>query len=385
MKAIEGGWPAEATFESTFSGDRYYDDDYFEKELKNIWFKTWLCAGREEEIPQPGDYFTVQIAHENFICIRSHDGDINTFFNVCRHRGSRLCDAACGHFSRGYIICPYHSWMYSGDTGEVLKTPNIPEGRQDFNKENHSLVQVKTEVWDGIVWINIDPNAPSLKESFNLPESWSIYERYQMNRLKLGKKKTYTVEANWKLIMDNAEECYHCPNIHPELSRTTPPTQSRDWVGERVPDTEVLKHNGAMELKAGFARVNIDGKAYRPVFPGLTEEDQGKIVYLHILPHSYICMASDYVFIAALWPMKPNQTMVKGYWLFDPEILQDENSYISDAVDFWDITSKEDWEACARAQLGNQSMVYKNGGTLTPIDWRVAKFKRYVQSAMGDE
>lgn len=385
MKTIEGGWPADATFEATLSGSHYYDYGYFEKELKNIWLKTWLCAGREEEIPQPGDYVTVQIAHESFICTRSHDGDVNTFFNVCRHRGSRLCDEASGHFSKGRVICPYHSWMYSGDTGELLKAPNIPEDHQDFNKQDHSLVQVRTELWDGFIWINIDPDAPSLQESFNLPESWSIYERYQMNRLKLGKKKTYTVDANWKLIMDNAEECYHCPNIHPELSRTTPPNNSRDWVGEGVPETEVLKHNGAMELKAGFERVNIDGEPYRPVFPGLTEEDQRRIVYLHILPHSYICMASDYVFIAALWPMKPNQTMVKGYWLFDPVVLEDEHPPISDAVDFWDITSKEDWEACERAQLGNESIVYKNGGTLTPIDWRVAKFKKYVQSALGEE
>ncbi|SFE80444.1 aromatic ring-hydroxylating oxygenase subunit alpha [Alteribacillus iranensis] len=379
MKTIEGGWPAEAKFESTFPGKEYYDKQVFQRELEKIWFKTWLCAGREEEIPNHGDYLTVQIAHENFVVMREKNGNVNAFYNVCRHRGSRLCKSETGHFSRGQIICPYHSWMYSGDTGELVKAPNVPEDDEEFSLSDHPLVQVRAETWDGFIWINVDPNAPSLKESFRLPESWSIYKKYQLENLKIGKKKSYLVHANWKLIMENAEECYHCPNIHPELSRTTPPNQPRNWVSEDVPETKVIKHVGAMELKAGFDRVNIDGKAYRPTFTELTEEDKRKIAYLHIFPHSYICMASDYVFIAAMWPISPEKTMVKGYWLFDPEVLASEDAYIQDAVDFWDITSKEDWEASELVQQGNQSQVYKSGGVLTPLDWRVANFKKYVE------
>ncbi|SFP02902.1 aromatic ring-hydroxylating oxygenase subunit alpha [Salibacterium halotolerans] len=382
MNMIEGGWPSDAAFESTLPGEKYYDGETFRKELEKIWFKTWLCAGREEEIPNTGNYTTVQIAHENFIVTRGSDGQINAFYNVCRHRGSRLCTAESGHFSRGNIICPYHSWMYSGDSGQLKKAPNIPEEDEHFDKSEHSLVKIKAEAWDGYIWINVDPNAPPLEESFNLPESWAIYERYQMDRLKLGKKKTYTVKANWKLLMENAEECYHCGNIYPELSRTTPPSQPRNWVGEDVPETTVLKHVGAMALKSGFERVNIDGNAYRPVFPGLNEDENNKIAYLHIFPHSYICMASDYVFIAAMFPIKPDETLVKGYWLFDPEILEQEDPPIDDAVDFWHVTSQEDWEASELVQLGNQSKAYENGGVLTPIDWRVANFKKYVQSEL---
>ncbi|WP_339237547.1 aromatic ring-hydroxylating dioxygenase subunit alpha [Oceanobacillus sp. FSL W7-1281] len=382
MKSIEGGFPSYAKFEPTSPGSDYYDPNHFHEELEKIWFKTWLLAGREEEIPNSGDYKTVQVAHENFIVTRGSDGEINTYYNVCRHRGSRLCTTEAGNFPRGRIICPYHSWMYSGDTGELTKAPNISDEDEGFDRSEHSLVSIRTETWDGFIWINADSEAPSLKESFNLPESWSIYEQYQMHRLKIGKTGTYNVKANWKLLMDNAEECYHCGTIHPELSKATPPMQPRQWVDKEVPETKVIKHVGSMGLNPGFERVNVDGKAYRPVFPGLSEEDQRKIAYLHIFPHSYICMASDYVFIAAIFPIKADESVVKGYWLFDPDVLEKDDAYIDDAVEFWDVTCQEDWEACALAQEGNESRSYKNGGTLTPIDWRVANFKKYVQNEM---
>src|SRR5690625_1509875 len=170
-KSIEGGFPSYAKFEPTAPASDYYDPVHFQKELDKIWFKTWLLAGREEEIPNRGDYKTVQIAYENFIVTRGLDGKVHSYYNVCRHRGSRLCTKESGHFNRGNIICPYHSWMYSGDTGELTKAPNISDEDEGFDKSEHSLVSIKTESWDGFIWINADPNAPPLKESFNLLES----------------------------------------------------------------------------------------------------------------------------------------------------------------------------------------------------------------------
>ncbi|SDH67608.1 aromatic ring-hydroxylating oxygenase subunit alpha [Alteribacillus bidgolensis] len=383
MKTIEGGWPKEAKFEPTFLGYEYTDQDSFRKEVEQIWMKTWLLAGRIEEVPNVGDYFTIQLEKESLICMRTQEGSIQTYYNVCMHRGSRLCEEGTGNMSKGYITCPYHSWMYDGETGKLLSAPNIPRETEEFSCEKVQLHSVRTEIWDGYIWINMDPNAPSLEESFRLPESWSIYEKYDMKNLRIGSQKTYTVHANWKLLMENASECYHCGNIHPELSRVTPPNRPRQWIDKNIPDTEVLKHVGAMELKPGLERVNLDGKAYRPPFPNLKEEDVSKIYYLHFFPHSYICMASDYVFVAAMWPIDVDKTIVKGYWLFTPEVLENKEP-IQDAIDIWDITSKEDWEACEWAQQGNESRVYESGGILTPIDWRVAKFKHYVHKKLEE-
>lgn len=383
VKVIEGGYPEHATFERTFPGKAYTDPEFFQKELDHIWFKTWLCAGRAEEIPKTGDFLTVEIAGESLIIIRAQDGSINTFYNVCRHRGSRLCEADNGNFSKGYLTCHYHSWMYDGKTGDLINAPNIPNDDQDFVKEDRSLKKIKTEVWDGYIWINLDENAESLKDAFALPESWALYNQYNMKNLKLGKKKTYKVAANWKLIMENAAECYHCSNIHPELSRTTPPSRSRVKVDEKIPETEVVKHTGGMDLRPGFERINIDGKVYRPPFPGLPEEEINKIYYLHIYPHLYIGMSADYVFMATIFPVTPEESIVQGYWLFDPEELEKDDAYIQDAVDFWDVTSLQDWEAAELAHEGNKSRTYENGGILTPAEWRVTAFKKYVESKVN--
>src|SRR5690625_5284367 len=236
-KLLEGGFPDHARFESTFDRDAYYDKDYFQKELENIWFKTWLAAGRVEEVPNTGDFITTTIAHENLIIIRAADGSINTFYNVCRHRGSRLCRTEDGNFSRGYITCPYHSWMYDGSTGELVNAPNIPDDDPDFDKTERALFGVKTETWDGYIWINLDQNAPSLAESFKLPQSWNRYNQYNMKDLKLAKKKTYTVKCNWKYIMENTSECYHCGIINPDMRRVNPPSRDRLTGDDYMPET----------------------------------------------------------------------------------------------------------------------------------------------------
>lgn len=378
-KVLEGGYPEHAKFESTFHRDAYYDKNYFQKELDNIWYKTWLCAGRAEEVPNTGDFITVTLAHENLIVIRAVDGSINTFYNVCRHRGSRLCGTGEGNFSSGYITCPYHSWMYDGSSGELVNAPNISNDDPDFDMAAHSLFGVQTEVWDGFIWINFDKNAPTLHESFKLPESWKRYNQYNMKDLKLGEKKTYTVKANWKYIMENTAECYHCGNIHPELSRVTPPSRDRVTVDDDMPETEVVKHTGGMDLRPGFDRVNIDGKAYRNPFPGLNDEETKKIYYLHIYPHLFIGMAADYVVMVTYYPVNESETIVNGYWLFEEDVLA-KGEHIQDAIDFWDTTNQQDFEACELVHEGNRSFAYKDGGILTPTEWRTAEFKRYVQS-----
>lgn len=378
-KVIEGGFPDHAKFESTFHQGAYHDEDYFQRELDNIWFKTWLAAGRAEEVPNTGDFITITIAQENVIIIRSADDSINTFYNVCRHRGSRLCGADDGNFSGGYITCPYHSWMYDGGTGELVNAPNISEDDPGFDKAERSLFGVQTEVWDGFIWINFDQNAPSLAETFKLPQSWERYNQYNMKDLKLGKKIMYTVKANWKYIMENTAECYHCANIHPELSRVTPPSRDRLTVDDDMPETEVLKHTGGMDLRKGFERVNIDGKAYRKPFPGLNNEETKKIYYLHIYPHLFIGMSADYVVLVTLFPVSTEETIVQSYWMFEENVV-DNDEHMQDAIDFWDTTNKQDFDAVELVHKGNRSVAYKNGGLLTPTEWRTAAFKRYVQS-----
>jgi Rieske 2Fe-2S family protein len=183
--------------------------------------------------------------------------------------------------------------------------------------------------------------------------------------------------------MENALECYHCSTIHPELSRCTPPTIARHWIHDDVPGTKVLLHAGAMELAPGIDRMTIHGTSNRPFFPDITEEDKRRIYYFFIFPQMFFALASDYVFFFTAWPIAADKTLVVGYWLFEPRVLNDPNYDISDAIEFWDVTSLQDWKASELVQQGNQSKAYAKGGVLIPNDWRVGKFCDYVRSELG--
>lgn len=383
MKLIEGGWPSDATVSPTLSGPHYYDASYFQRELDAIWFKSWLCAGRLDEIAHPGDFFTREVGKDNVLCIRGQYDTVRAYYNVCRHRGSRLCAQDQGHMSNRVIFCPYHSWGYRIDSGELVATPNIPDDLPGFNRSEYALVPLKTEVWQGFVWINFDLHAPSLDEWLGLPDTFEPYFRYHLDELKTGAQKTYTIEANWKLIMENALECYHCPTIHPELSRCTPPTLPRHWIHDSVAENKVVKHAGAMELAATFQRAGMTGKAQRPVFRDITPYDARRIYYFFVYPHVFFAMASDYVFLFTLWPSHSTRTVTRGYWLFDEKTLSHPDYDIADAVSFWDVTNQQDWVASELVQKGNESRAYARGGVLIPNDWRVAKFMRYIESELA--
>ncbi|MCY0887025.1 MAG: aromatic ring-hydroxylating dioxygenase subunit alpha [Alicyclobacillaceae bacterium] len=383
-KLVEGGWPEGTIVRPTLPGKDYYDVQNYQRELEKIWFRTWLCIGRVEEWKNAGDFITTQVAHENVMSVLTSDGQIKSYYNVCRHKGSRLCEGSSGHFHQGRIFCPYHSWGYNADSGALIRTPNLPDDLEGFCRDDFSLFQVRTETAHGFVFINFDKDTESLEQALGLPESFDIYERYHFQRLRLGHKKSYVVEANWKLIMENALECYHCSTIHPELSRCTPPTIARHWVHDEVPGTKILMHAGAMQLAPGFERMTMDGVGRRPFFPDITEQDRKGIYYFFIFPHLFFAVASDYVFYFSAWPMAGDKTLVVGHWLFEPEVLENPEYDISDAVDFWDITSVEDWKASELVQQGNQSKAYEHGGVLIPNDWRVGKFSDYVRNELAD-
>lgn len=384
MRLVEGGWPAGTTVEHTLPGEHYTSPAVFGRDLERIWFNTWLCAGRVEQIPFKGDFFTRQVGDESVIVVRNREGGISAFYNVCRHRGSRLCNAEAGNLKGAVIRCSYHSWTYDTTRGALIATPNIPDDTEVFDKTRFPLFPLRIETWEGLIWINFNPDAPSLSEALGLPSTYAYYERYHLGELKVGKVIPYDVSANWKIVMENGLECYHCANIHPELSRCTPPTLPRHWLHEELPESKVFKHSGGMDMAPGFEAVNLDGKPRRPRFRDLTERDARTIYYAFVYPQMLLGFAPDYVFFFTVWPVAVSRTRVWAYWLFDPSVIAGEDFDPSDTVEFWDITNRQDWEACAVAQLGSQSRAYRNGGVLVQSEWRVNKFRRYVLEEVQD-
>lgn len=385
MKLVEGGWPTNARVGSTLTGRHYSDARNFDRELDLIWADTWLCAGRVEDLPLPGSYFTREVGKESVLCVRDQMNEVHAYFNVCRHRGSRICAQEQGQLAGGLVFCPYHSWGYRMDSGELAKTPNIPDDMEGFNKRDFPLKSLKADVWMGFIWINFNPQADTLAQSLGLPETFDPYANYHLEELKVGARREYDVRANWKLIMENALECYHCSTIHPELSRCTPPTLPRHWLHDVVAESDVVKHAGAMTLANGFERVGLTGDVHRPTLKGLKEDDRRRVFYFFVYPHAFFALAPDYVFLFTLWPTHVDDTVVRAYWLFEEQVLADPHHDLSDAVEFWDTTNQQDWIASELVQKGNESRVYQDGGVLIPNDWRVAQFSQYIQQRMSSK
>lgn len=379
MKLINGNMVSQTA--RTLPGRAYFRPEQFELELERIWYKKWLCAGREEEVAKPGDFFLRQVGFESLLFVRGHDGQIHGFYNTCRHRGSRLCVTDRGHFRSQDITCPYHSWKYQMDNGDLISAPGFVEGLEGFDRSRYPLKSFIVKRWQGFIWFTLADERVGQSED-DFPNDLGYYEKYRLAQLKTGRTMTYDVKANWKLIMENSIECYHCTTIHPQLSRATPPSNPW-WWNDNAPTGLDFMDVGGMTLAQNFERASLTGQAVRPRFSTITDEDARAVYYFSVLPHTLFGLAADYVFCFTLWPLGPEETRVIAYWLADPSVL-DQDQVLDDAFEFWDMTNRQDWMAIELAQKGVKSRAFKDGGIVGADDWLVGKFVHYIQSQVGE-
>jgi Rieske 2Fe-2S family protein len=356
---------------------RYYvDPAIYERERERLFFAKWLCAGRQEEWAEPGDYALRDVAGESVIVVRDKVGKIHAFYNVCRHRGSVLCESARGRFPRHGITCPYHAWTYGFD-GRLQGTPYIV-GMPDFRKADYPLYAVHVAPWGGFVWLNLAADPPPL--SAELGGLWTHFARYNLETLRRARRIEYDIVANWKLLVENFGECYHCPTIHPELNRGTPYLGG----GSARLEGEAAWRGGAwMDLADGFATLTIRGEARRPTLPGLAPEDRRRVYYNTVYPNLFLSLHPDYVLTHTLWPAGPDRTRIVCEWLFPPDVMAMPGFDPSDAVEFWDLTNKQDWHVCELAQRGNRSRAHVQGVHVGQ-EAGPQYFNRYYLATMGN-
>jgi Rieske 2Fe-2S family protein len=323
-------------------------------EQAGLFARTWLCVGREADIPGAGDFFTRELAGDSVIVLRGADGLVRAFFNVCRHRGSRLIDETSG-WGLNRILCPYHAWSYRLD-GNLAQIPGKPGPRAEESggREGLGLVPVNSGSHDGFIFLNLDSAAPPLASSLgDLPD----LSRFRLAELRRGWRRTYEVQANWKLICENYSECYHCPGAHPQLARLSE-LISRS---HRPMEIGANFNGGPMELKSGIETMSLSGKRTVPVIPGLSADDHRYVYYYVIYPNLLLSPHPDYVLTHTAWPLAPDRTRVVCELLFTEEALARPGFDPSDMADFWDLTNRQDWALCERAQLGAGSRGYRPG------------------------
>jgi phenylpropionate dioxygenase-like ring-hydroxylating dioxygenase large terminal subunit len=355
---------------TTLPRQYYADAGFFRAELERFYFDRWICAGRADHIPNAGDYFVRTLADESVIVTRDDAGAVHALFNVCRHRGTRLCEQTAGHFA-GRIQCPYHAWTYDL-AGNLLAAPHMGAA---FRREEYPLHRAACDVWAGHVFIHLGATPAPLRDQLGaLPDRFA---NWQMADLRLGRRIVYEVEANWKLIILNFNECLHCPTLHPALNRL------HHYLGaENVAPTSAYC-GGAMGFREGVETMSTDGKRRRDYLPGLNASQRACVEYYSVYPNFLISLHPDYVMTHTLWPRAHDRTEIVCEWHFHPDELARSGAEIDDAVSFWDVTNREDWWIAEQSQAGISSRVYQPG-PYSEREELLWSFDEIVRRSAGD-
>ena len=343
---VKASLPAAA---HTLEGPWYISPEVFEREQQRIFARSWICVARCEELEKPGSFLTVDVAGENLILTRDQSGALHAFYNVCRHRGTRMCEEESGTF-KGSIQCPYHAWTYALD-GTLIVARNM-EATPGFNRDEYPLREANVAQFDGFVFAALDPPEPfghvfaPLEGRF---ASWGIGE------LRRGASISYDLACNWKLVFQNYSECYHCPVIHPQLEKLSPSDSGRN----DLIDGPFL--GGYSTLRDEHGSLTTSGTTRRTPLPGLSSEDTSRVYYYTIFPSLLLSLHPDYVMAHFVHPLGPARTRVTCEWYFDSTAMSQAGFDASDAVGFWDQTNRQDWHVNELTQAGVASRAYSPG------------------------
>ena len=362
----------------------YRNADIFRIEKERIFCREWIAACREEQVQHPGDSQVLNVLGESILLVRNREGNLRAFYNVCRHRGARLCRdadaeplpgrvALAGGVTAGrLIVCPYHQWSYDLN-GALVAAPHLG-GEAGFQKQEYSLYPVGVETWGGFVFLNLSPAEaqPFADQLGGIPRR---LQRYPLAELRIGRTIRYDVAANWKIICENYNECYHCGGVHPELCALVP--SFREAGGANLDWERGVPH------RSGAYTFTDSGITARRPFPGLNEDEQvrhkGELVY----PNLFLSVACDHVAAFLLQPRGPDRTHITCHFLFEAHETGKPDFDPRDAVEFWDLVNRQDWTVCESVQEGIQARVHEHGYFAPMEDWNL-DIRRYVNDRIGD-
>ncbi len=345
----------------------YTSQAFYDREVERIFRKAWNCIGHQDRVKSPGDYFTLDFVGIPLIVVRANDGKVRCFVNFCRHRGSRIVEG-CG--ATKFLKCPYHAWAYGLD-GRLVGTPLFEES-DNFRKADYALLPVRLEIWAGLMWINVDPDAPDLHTYLgDLPARCAPYRPDDMVCLF---RREWPVAANWKFYYENFNEGYHVPFVHPgSLNKQYVPGRSlytpEKTEGEYI--AHFTKHKGSrglMEGETGFPRMET-----------LPVEGFEGTFYPCVNPTAMLGFTIDSAWAMELYPHSPTQTTLAFSMLF-PRAYTERDDFEEIAPKYYsrfEITLPEDVRAAELQQLGVSSPI-NVPGRFTPMEQLVHSFDNWL-------
>lgn len=345
----------------------YVDPAVFDWELRNI-FSGWHCVGHAADLEGIGAQRAVGSETNGILLVRDEDG-VRAFANVCRHRGHELLACGASTKRRG-IVCPYHAWSFKLN-GELRNAPGF-DSTSGFDPTQFGLAELRLVDWHG--WLFVDPSGTGGDFAEHLGGVDEIIAPYRPEELTVVARHSYELATNWKVIVENYQECYHCPSIHPELSRISPPTSGEDadlsgnWMG------------GWMSMIDEADTMSLSGRSGGVAIKGLSAHELRTVMYLVGFPNLLVSLHPDYVMTHRMTPLAVDRTHVECVWAFPREAVEMPGFDASYAVDFWDLTNRQDWAACESVQRGLSSP-HSRPGPLAPEEAGVYDFVTRVARA----
>lgn len=373
----------------------YTDAEIYQRDISQIYLKCWLYAGHISEIPDVGDWFLFELAGESVIVVRKGEGEVNALVNVCRHRGSRICTGQKGHARK--FVCPYHAWTYELD-GQLRGAPHMGK---DFDTTGISLKKIHSEVLDGMILVNFAAQpAPFSIVRDALTE---CLRPYRLENARVAHRQTYSINANWKLSVENYTECYHCAPAHPEYSRghslAKPEARSAALMDEvmarakacglsdkRVSriylDAEGFGADYAYErypMWRGHVTGSEDGQPVAPLMGDIRDYDGGTTDF-QIGPVTFALAYCDHVVIYRFTPVSLTQSECDITWLVNGDAVEGKDYDKDRLVWLWDVTTAADKRIIENNAAGVGSRFYQPGPLSKMEDYTWKLMSWYLQT-----
>jgi Rieske 2Fe-2S family protein len=390
--------------------DFYSSELVYRAEIEKIWRRGWLFVGHTCEISNPGDYVTFSVDNDSLIVIRNDDGQIHALWNVCRHRGTRICSEPQGRAGR--LVCPYHQWTYARD-GSLVSCRGMQE---DIDKTQLGLLRAHVREVAGLIYVSLSDDPPDFGAA--AAAIGPLAQPQGLDRAKVAKIVDYDVAANWKLVWENNRECYHCNVNHPQYIKANFDHYNVDDTSERIreriglavarseekwaaaglavshrqsgmtqfPDAERNCWYAANRtpLVESYVSESMDGRQVAPLMGDYSDADVGTL-RIRTLPNMWHHASCDHAVTTRLLPAGLQRTAVRVTWLVHQDAVEGRDYRVEEIMPFWQLTSEQDWALCELAQKGVSSSHYLPGPFSTYKEYNVDAFVRWCLHQLGGE